>query len=74
LAVSGAISSKHNNAATASGLIGFLQMGSAAWVATGISAEFGVSAKVLGISILVLGLIALSASITWTRRQAPEVI
>lgn len=60
LAVSGAIASKHGHAATASGLVGFCQIGSAALAAMGVSAVFGTSSTVLGVSVLVLGTLALS--------------
>lgn len=60
LAVSGAIASEHGHAATASGLVGFCQIGSAALVAMGVSAAFGTGFGVLGGTVLALGLIALS--------------
>lgn len=71
LAVSGAIASEHGHVATASGLVGFCQIGSAALVAMGVSAAFGTG---LGGTVLVLGLIALSPCLPWPgRRQArPE--
>lgn len=59
LAVSGAISSEHGYAATASGLVGFFQIGSAALVAMAVSAAFGTGVGVLSCSIFVLSLIAL---------------
>lgn len=58
LAVSGAISGRHGQRATASGLIGFLQIGSAALLATAVSAGLGVSQAVLGGSVLLLSLVA----------------
>ncbi|MBU9864528.1 multidrug effflux MFS transporter [Rahnella aceris] len=61
LAISGAISSGHGHAATASGMIGFMQIGSAAVFANFISAEFGFSQPVLGSSVLLLALTALVA-------------
>ncbi|QCR38824.1 multidrug effflux MFS transporter [Nissabacter sp. SGAir0207] len=69
LAVSGAISGEHGHAATASGLVGFLQIGSAATLAAGVSAGFGVSQSVLGLSVLLLALVALSAC-RFTARNA----
>jgi len=68
LAVSGAIASEHGHAATASGLVGFCQIGSAALVAMGVSAAFGTGLGVLGGAVLVLGLIALSTC----RRTGPR--
>lgn len=44
LAGSGAIASKHGHAATASGGVGFSQIGSASPVAMGVSAVFGTGA------------------------------
>ncbi|KJV29053.1 multidrug transporter CflA, partial [Aquitalea magnusonii] len=58
LAVSGAIGSDHGYSATASGMVGFFQIGSAALAAMSVSAMFGTSEKVLGISVFVLSLIA----------------
>ncbi|MEL4888465.1 hypothetical protein N6P31_15575 [Pectobacterium betavasculorum] len=69
LAVSGAIASEHGQAATASGLVGFCQIGSAALVAMGVSAAFGTGLGVLCGSVLVLSLIALSTCLPWTRRR-----
>jgi DHA1 family bicyclomycin/chloramphenicol resistance-like MFS transporter len=63
LAVSGAVSSEHGYAATASGLVGFCQIGSAALVAMGVSAAFGTGLGVLGGTVLVLALIALSTGL-----------
>ena len=60
LAVSGAIAGEHGHAATASGLVGFCQIGSAALAAMSVSAAFGTGLGVLGGSVLVLGVIALS--------------
>lgn len=60
LAVSGAIASEHGHAATASGLVGFCQIGSAALVSMSVSAAFGTGAGVLGGAVLALGLLALS--------------
>ena len=61
LAVSGAIAGEHGYAATASGLIGFCQIGSAALVAMSVSALFGTGISVLAGAVLVLGLLAMSA-------------
>jgi len=61
LAISGAISSRHGQVATASGLIGFLQIGSAAVLANAVSAGFGFSQSVLGLAVLLLALTALLA-------------
>lgn len=58
LAVSGAIASEHGYGATASGLVGFFQIGSAALVAMGVSAAWGTSNSVLAGCVLLLGLIA----------------
>ncbi|MNV95625.1 hypothetical protein D3C71_1905340 [compost metagenome] len=69
LAVSGAIASEHGHAATASGLVGFCQIGSAALVAMGVSAAFGTGLGVLGGTVLVLGLIALSTCLPWSERR-----
>ncbi|MDR5859940.1 multidrug effflux MFS transporter [Halomonas eurihalina] len=60
LAVSGAIASEHGYAATASGLVGFCQIGSAALVAMGISATFGTGFNVLGGAVLTLALVGTS--------------
>lgn len=69
LGVSGAIASEHGHAATASGLVGFCQIGSAALVAMGVSAAFGTGLGVLGGAVLVLGLIALCACLPWSGRR-----
>ncbi|WP_175782842.1 multidrug effflux MFS transporter [Burkholderia anthina] len=63
LAVSGAVAGRHGHSATASGLVGFCQIGSAALVATGVSAMAGTGRTVLAVSILVLSLVALAASV-----------
>ncbi|AVF38126.1 multidrug effflux MFS transporter [Rahnella sikkimica] len=59
LAVSAAVNCGNGHAATASGLVGCLQIGSAAVFAAGASANFGVSYAVLGMSVLALALTAL---------------
>lgn len=69
LAVSGAIASEHGHAATASGLLGFCQIGSAALVATTVSAAFGTGLGVLGGAVLILGLIALCMCLPRQRRR-----
>lgn len=69
LAVSGAIAGEHGHAATASGLVGFCQIGSAALVAMGVSAAFGTGFGVLGGTVLALGLIALSTCLPRSGRQ-----
>ena len=69
LAVSGAIASEHGHAATASGLLGFCQIGSAALVATSVSAAFGTGLGVLGGAVLILGLIALCMCLPRQRRR-----
>ncbi|KVG22312.1 multidrug effflux MFS transporter [Burkholderia ubonensis] len=69
LAVSGAVASEHGHSATASGLVGFCQIGSAALVATSVSALFGTSGKVLAASVLALGLLALSACVPRRRHM-----
>lgn len=66
LAVSGAIASEHGYAATASGLVGFCQIGSAALMAMVVSAAFGTSFSVLGGAVLVLSLLALSACLPFS--------
>ncbi|MNY70095.1 hypothetical protein D3C86_2081570 [compost metagenome] len=73
LAVSGAIASEHGHAATASGLVGFCQIGSAALVAMGVSAAFGTGLGVLSGAVLVLGLIALSTCVPWPERRTGVV-
>ncbi|VVD61148.1 multidrug effflux MFS transporter [Pandoraea terrigena] len=73
LAVSGAVGSEHGYAATASGLVGFCQIGSAALVAMGVSAAFGTSFGVLSGAVLVLGLIALSTCLPRPERRTSEV-
>jgi len=73
LAVSGAIASEHGHTATASGLVGFCQIGSAALVAMGVSAAFGTGLGVLGGAVLVLGLIAMSACLPMARRRTGVV-
>ncbi|QEM81708.1 multidrug effflux MFS transporter [Halomonas binhaiensis] len=64
LAVSGAIASEHGHSATASGLVGCCQIGSAALVAMGVSALFGTSSTVLSISVLALSLLALATCLS----------
>lgn len=73
LAVSGAIASEHGHAATASGLVGFCQIGSAALVAMGVSAAFGTGLGVLCGAVTVLGLIALSTCLPWPRNRTSVV-
>ena len=68
LAVSGAIASEHGHAATASGLVGFFQIGSAALMAMGVSALFGTGPGVLGGTVLILSVVALSACQPWVAR------
>ncbi|MCP1840160.1 DHA1 family bicyclomycin/chloramphenicol resistance-like MFS transporter [Bradyrhizobium sp. USDA 4524] len=63
LAVSGAIASEPKHAATASGLVGFFQIGSASLAALGVSACFGTGRAVLAIAILVFSIIAATAII-----------
>lgn len=61
LSVSGAIAAEHGHAATASGLVGFCQIGSAALMAMAISAVFGTSLAVLAGAVAMFSLIALGA-------------
>lgn len=61
LAVSGAISAEHGRAATASGLVGFFQIGCASLVSMGVSAAFGTGYPVLAGAVLLLSLIAAAA-------------
>lgn len=70
LAVSGAIASEHGHTATASGLVGFCQIGSAALMTMGVSTAFGTGAGVLGGSVLVLALLALSTCLPQHNRRA----
>lgn len=58
LTVSGAIASDHGHPATASSLVGFFQIGSAALVALIVSAVFGTSYSVLAGSVTILAGIA----------------
>ncbi|NSL22966.1 multidrug effflux MFS transporter [Agrobacterium tumefaciens] len=67
LAVSGAIAGDHGKSATASGLVGFFQIGSAGIVALAVSATFGTSPAVLGYSVLLLGVSAAGALALGTR-------
>lgn len=53
LAVAAAINSKHNQIAIASGILGFLQIGSAGVISYLISHIFGQSIETLGHSIFV---------------------
>ncbi|NIG36102.1 Bcr/CflA family drug resistance efflux transporter [Pantoea sp. ICBG 828] len=62
LAVSGAVSGEHGHTATASGLVGFMQIGSAALCATIVSTGLGINQLNLGGSILVLAMFALIVS------------
>lgn len=72
LCVSGAIASKHGRAATASGLIGFFQIGSASLASYAVSALFGTGIPVLAAAILVFSLLAGAAVIPrWSRAPAP---
>ncbi|AIA74704.1 multidrug transporter CflA [Halomonas campaniensis] len=66
LAVSGAVASEHGHVATASGLVGFCQIGSAAVAAMGVSAVFGTGVGVLGDAVLALGLLALLTCLPWS--------
>lgn len=71
LAVSGAIAGEHGHAATASGLVGFCQIGSAALVATGVSVLFGTGGTVLAVSVLLLSWLACAACVPlWQRTGA----
>lgn len=70
LAVSGAIAAPHGRAASASGLVGFCQIGSAALLASGVSAVFGTSLTVVAISVSALGLLALGACLSGPRAAA----
>lgn len=64
LAVSGAVTGAHGQAATASGLVGFFQISSSALVASLISAACGTGSAVLASSILLLALLAMAACIS----------
>jgi DHA1 family bicyclomycin/chloramphenicol resistance-like MFS transporter len=61
LAVSGAVASNPRRAASASGLVGFFQIGSAALSTALVSLLFGTSYKVLAFAILGFALLALVA-------------
>lgn len=61
LAVSAAIAGGHGRAATASGLIGFFQIGSASLAASGAATMFGTGQRVLAVSVFLLSLIAVVA-------------
>ena len=63
LAVSGAVASNPQRAASASGLVGFFQIGSAALSTALVSLLFGTSYKVLAFAILGFALLALVATI-----------
>lgn len=63
LAVSGAVTSEHGHAATASGLVGFFQISSSALMASLISAAFGTESVVLASAILLFALLAMAACI-----------
>lgn len=71
LAISGAIASEHGHAATASGLVGFCQIGSAAVMAMGVSAAFGTGLGVLAGAVAVLSCVALSACMPSVYRKQP---
>ncbi|WP_236849340.1 hypothetical protein [Burkholderia diffusa] len=58
LAVSGAIASEHGRAATASGLVGFLQIGSASLAATVSSGLLGTGSHVLATAIPFFAIVA----------------
>ncbi|MDQ7729282.1 multidrug effflux MFS transporter [Halomonas sp. SpR8] len=73
LAVSGAIASEHGHAATASGMVGFCQIGSAALIAMGVSAVFGTGIGVLAGAVLALGLLALATCLPWPGRRKKAV-
>ncbi|EDW1486794.1 multidrug effflux MFS transporter [Salmonella enterica subsp. enterica] len=74
LSVSGAISGEHRNFATASGLVGFFQIGSAALMAMGISATFGTNIFVLAGAIMAFSLIALISCITLLKEKLPRSV
>lgn len=63
LAVSAAVASNPQRAASASGLVGFFQIGSAALSTALVSLLFGTSYKVLAFAILGFALLALAATI-----------
>lgn len=67
LAVSGAIAGDHGHAASASGLVGFCQIGSAALASMAISARFGTGSSVLAASVLGFALLAAAAVLTLHR-------
>lgn len=69
LSVSGAIAADPVRSATASGLIGFFQVGSAGLVALLVSITFGATPLVLGCSVLILGLVA-AATLAFNREPA----
>ncbi|NLS21322.1 multidrug effflux MFS transporter [Rhizobium sp. P40RR-XXII] len=69
LAVSGAVAGEHRRSATASGLVGFFQIGSAGLVALAISAVFGAGYDVLGWSVLVLGTITALAMMSSSKSE-----
>jgi len=71
LAISGAIASEHGHAATASGMVGFCQIGSAAVVAMGVSAVSGTGFGVLAGAVAVLSCVALSACNPLAYRKQP---
>lgn len=71
LAISGAIASEHGHAATASGLVGFCQIGSAAVVAMGVSAVLGTGFGVLAGAVAVLSCLALFACMPSLYRKQP---
>lgn len=61
LAVSGAVAGSHGHTASASGLVGFFQIGSSALMASAISALFGTGPVVMAASIFCFSLVALAA-------------
>lgn len=63
LAVSGAITARHGHAATASGLVGFFQIGSASLASFGVSALFGTGRLALALAVLGFALVAAVAMI-----------
>ena len=72
LAVSGAVASNPRRAASASGLVGFFQIGSAALSTALVSLLFGTSYKVLAFAILGFALLALVAIVFLLGAQKRE--
>jgi DHA1 family bicyclomycin/chloramphenicol resistance-like MFS transporter len=73
LAVSGAVASNPRRAASASGLVGFFQIGSAALSTALVSLLFGTSYKVLAFAILGFALLALVAILLLLDGQKNQV-